>query len=184
MKTLMSIRLLISACLLIVVNQGCNKKSELGETTFSGSLKSGALVYLDPQYTGVKNGTMAQPFNSWADVNWTDGLTCLIKAGSVLNVNYSLRPTTNRVTIGSYGTGNRPHIISSVPNGQKVLDLGGLTDVTIQDLEIESTNNAQSCIHLFNNVRGRVINCNVHGSEWGIRNVDRKSTRLNSSHAN
>ena len=169
MKTIISIRLLISACLLILVYQGCNKKSELAETTFSGSLKSGTLVYLDPQYTGVKNGTMAQPFNSWADIVWHDGLTCLIKAGSTFNVISDLKVTGNQTTIGSYGTGARPHIVSTAVH---VFDLGGLTDVTIQDLEIESTNNAQSCIHLFNNVRGRVINCKVHGSEWGIRNVN------------
>ena len=25
-------------------------------------------VYIDPQYTGTKNGTITQPYNSWADL--------------------------------------------------------------------------------------------------------------------
>lgn len=129
-------------------------------------------VYIDPDYIGVKKGTIEQPFNSWKDVLWKDGLTCLFKAGSTIKVNYHFFPSGNKITIGSYGTGDKPHIISSVPSGQKVFDLAHLTDVTIQDLEIESTNYATACICLMYAVRGKVINCKVHGAEWGIRNLN------------
>ena len=128
-------------------------------------------VYIDPQYTGTKNGTITQPYNSWADLTWKAGYTYLFKCGSTYTTSTSLRPGASSITIGSYGTGARPIISSSIDNGSKVFDLGSLKDVTIRDLEVISTNNAQTCFHFFNSVRGSVINCKIHGSEWGIRNV-------------
>jgi hypothetical protein len=165
--------LLIVFGLLMTIISGCekNETSQPSETSDT-SLKATALntVYIDPGYTGTKTGTLAQPFSSWTSVVWKDGLTCLIKAGSVITVNYNLRPTANHVTIGSYGTGNRPHIISTLSGG-KILDVASLTDVTVQDLELESTNSALTCLNFMYNVRGKVINCKLHGATWGIRNL-------------
>jgi hypothetical protein len=151
---------------------GCQKSEiEKPVNSISNTEKSATnTVYIDPSYTGVKAGTIAQPYTSWTDVVWTDGLTCLIKAGSVLNVAYNLRVSANNTTVGAYGTGDRPHIISSVSGG-KVLDVAALTDVTVQDLEIESASSGLTGLHFMNNVRGKVINCKIHGATWGIRNI-------------
>jgi Bacterial Ig domain len=173
--------LLLCVCGLIVTISGCKKDESdnpslpVNTTTQTTKAATMALtantVYIDPQYTGTKSGTQAQPYNSWADITWKAGYTYLFKCGSTYTTSTSLRPGASSITIGSYGTGARPIISSSVGNGSKVFDLGSLKDMTIQDLEVISTNNAQSCFHFINSVRGSVINCKIHGSEWGIRNV-------------
>jgi hypothetical protein len=129
------------------------------------------IIYIDPGYYDVKEGTILKPFNSWDDIQWKEGYTYLFKRGSTLQVNFKMRPNANNITIGAYGLGARPIIKSSVPNSEKVLDLGSLKNVIIKDLEIESTNNAQSCLHFFNSTGGTIINCKIHGGEWGVRNV-------------
>jgi hypothetical protein len=127
-------------------------------------------VYIDPQYTGTKNGSIAQPYNSWADLTWKAGYTYLFKCGSVYNTSTSLRATANNIKIGSYGTGNRPKISSSVSGG-KVFDFGSLSNVIVSDLEVESTNNAQTCFHFITGGPATLINCVIHGAEWGVRNI-------------
>jgi hypothetical protein len=128
-------------------------------------------VYIDPTYSGTKKGTVDQPYTSFSDVSWVDGGAYLLKRGTVYRTSSRIRPNANNITIGAYGTGNRPLISSSVSN-DKVVDLGALRNVTVQDLEIESTNHAVTCFHFFNSVNGTLINCKVHGSTWGIRNVN------------
>jgi hypothetical protein len=145
----------------------------LSNTTIqSDVVKPSNTFYIDPQYSGPKNGTINQPYNSWKDITWKNGYSYLFKAGSTLEVSYPLRPGANNVTIGSYGNGNKPHIKSSVPNGQKVLDLARLANIVVKDLDVESTNNATTCISFMNSNNATVMNCSFHGAEWGMRNIN------------
>jgi len=70
-------------------------------------------VYINPDYTGTKNGTYSHPFNSWDEIYLQDNTVYLQKRGttaqggiSILNKNY--------VKIGAYGEGTNP-ILTNVP---------------------------------------------------------------------
>jgi hypothetical protein len=141
---------------------------------FTGILTfgQGQTVYIDQHYRGIKKGTISQPFNSWKDLVWKEGYTYLFKCGSVFDVNYRLRPGANRITIGAYGIGERPLFRSSVQSGEKVIDLAHYKDMVVRDIEVESTNNALTCLSFMFNKGGEVINCKLHGAEWGIRNIN------------
>jgi hypothetical protein len=96
----------------------------------------------------------------------------LLKRGTTFDVKYKLWIQANDVTLGAYGTGDRPIIRSAVDNSDKVLDMGNMSDITIRDLEIFSTANAAAIINFMYNVRCAVINCKIHDGEWGIRNLN------------
>ncbi len=131
---------------------------------------SAQTIYIDPTNVNdpSENGSELHPFDSWDDVTWTQGSTYLQKAGTVFLTSGRLRPASN-VKIGAYGTGAHPVFRSTGGDGTKILDLGGLKDVTIDGIEIESTNNATSCIHIFNSSNITLLNMKIHGAQWGIR---------------
>jgi hypothetical protein len=131
------------------------------------SLVTQAQVYIDPSALVNGTGTKASPLNNLP--TFSAG-TYLVKCGTTLNTSTSIRGASN-IKISYYGTGAKPKIISSVPNGSKVLDLGSCKNSVIDSLEIISTNNASSCIHFITGGGNTVSNCTIHGSEWGIRNV-------------
>ena len=79
------------------------------------------VIYIDPEYTGINKGTLAQPLNSWNAIQWKDGYSYLLKRGSTIKVDYKLRPGASNITIGAYGEGKKPLIKSSVQNTEKVI---------------------------------------------------------------
>jgi hypothetical protein len=124
-------------CLMVMLGTtlgGC-KKDEISDfqkddsgtqiTTATSMAAVANAVYIDPTYTGTKTGSITQPFTSFSDVKWVDGGVYLLKSGTVYNTSTKIRPNANNITIGSYGTGNRPIIRSSVSN-DKIVDLGSL----------------------------------------------------------
>ena len=66
-------------------------------------------VYIDPsKHTAGENGTKAKPFDSWQDVELTNGNTYLQKAGTTYTSSVQIWVKQHSVKIGSYGTGSRP----------------------------------------------------------------------------
>src|ERR1035437_5947385 len=134
-------------------------------------------IYIDPTTPVNGTGTQASPLNGSTfqaqyGQPWKANATYLFKKGTTLDVKYKLWIQANNITLGAYGTGNRPIIRSAVNNSDKVLDMGNMKDITIRDLEIFSTANSCAIINFMYNVRCAVINCKIHDGEWGIRNMN------------
>lgn len=128
-------------------------------------------IYFDPNYKGQGKGTLQQPFNKWEDIIWKEANSYFIKRGSIIKHGNVLRPTADNIIIGAYGKGNKPKFISTLGTSGRIFDLGGLKNIQIKDIEVESINNAETCFHFFKSTGGALINCKVSGSQWGIRNV-------------
>ena len=74
--------------------------------TFSGFSKT---FYIDPsKHNQTQNGTITYPFDSWQDVSLSNGNTYLQKCGTTYTSSVQIYVNDHSVTIGSYGTGNRP----------------------------------------------------------------------------
>jgi hypothetical protein len=66
-------------------------------------------VYIDPsQHSTGENGTKQHPFDSWTDVSLTNGNVYLQKRGTTYTSPTQIYVNDHSVTIGAYGSGNRP----------------------------------------------------------------------------
>ncbi len=73
---------------------------------FAGFSKT---VYINPSYHGVtQTGTQQYPFDSWQDVALSNGNVYLQKRGTTYTSSTQIYVNDHSVTIGSYGSGNRP----------------------------------------------------------------------------
>lgn len=144
-------------------------------TVFYSTIIFGATIYVDPTYnSSTQNGSITNPYNSWSKVTWTNGNSYLQKRGTTTNITGSITITgRSNITIGAYGTGNRPRIIKTSGNGH-VIDLTTVSNCTVRDLEISSTSNATTGVLIdgygtaisSNNL---IDNCEIHDCEWGVR---------------
>lgn len=74
--------------------------------TFAGFSRT---VYIDPsKHYQDEAGTFIRPFDSWQDCELTNGNVYLQKCGTTYTSSVQIYVTSHSVTIGSYGTGNRP----------------------------------------------------------------------------
>jgi hypothetical protein len=161
-------------------NKNSVEKSQKKESEASYNLDNELLakntIFIDPSYSGTEKGTKEQPFKDFKRVNWKNGISVLVKRGTQMFTGYSIRPDAESIVIGAYGNGNRPIIKSTLTGDQKIIDLGGLSNITVSDLEIVSLNNALTCFHLYDSKNGKLVNCKVSGSQWGIRNLNSSGT--------
>ena len=134
---------------------------------------TGGIVYIDPGYTGEKNGTIDKPFNSTADFTIKSSTAYLVKRGTSINLG-SFDGAVNNVLIGAYGSGEKPVVQFSDPNSSGIRLRGNynvLRDIhLVSKLELGSYgNSAQYCW---------VYNCNLDGRgaidipvvNWGANN--------------
>lgn len=140
---------------------------------FYTSLLFSATVYIDPGYSGTtQNGNIQTPYSSWAQVSFANGNTYLQKRGTTYTTSGKIFVyQKSNITIGAYGSGARPIIISSGGSGTKVVDIGFSQNCTVSDLEIASTGNATTCILIagassYNNT---IDNCILRNCQWGFR---------------
>lgn len=138
------------------------------------SVMAQGTIYIDPSYTGSQqNGSQQYPYTSWNSVAWTNGTTYLQKAGTTFNTSGSLIITSkNNITLGSYGSGNKPKIISSGASTSKVIDITSCYNMIITGLEVASTTGqvtAGIIIDGTGSSNNLIDNCITRDVQWGIR---------------
>ncbi|HLN53778.1 MAG TPA: cadherin domain-containing protein [Lentimicrobium sp.] len=141
---------------------------------FSNQVSAQSTVYIDPTYTGsTQNGSIQYPYNSWASISWTNGTTYLQKAGTTYNTTSTLIITSkNNITLGSYGTGIKPKIISSAASTSKVIDITSCYNMTVTNLEVASTTGQITAAVIIDGTgssNNLIDNCILRDTQWGIR---------------
>ncbi len=131
-------------------------------------------VYIDPSYTGsTQNGTLQNPYKSWSSITWTNGTTYLQKASTTYNTSGSLIITSkNNITLGAYGTGDKPQIISSGGNSSKVIDITSCYNMVITGLEVASTTGQVTAAVIIDGTgssNNLIDDCILRDVQWGIR---------------
>jgi hypothetical protein len=141
-------------------------------------LPSISTVYIDPGNAGdpSEDGSIAHPFDSWADVSWKDGYSYMQKKGTTANEG-KINVYADNVILGAYGEGERP-VINSTANdfAIRVFEKSG---VNIQGLKIVAPE-AISCIYFLgassdNNI---IENCRLEDADNGIRVIEGKIITL------
>lgn len=140
----------------------------------SSFANSQTTVYIDPSYTGTtQNGTIQFPFKSWNSVSWVNGNTYLQKAGTTFNTSTNLLISSkHNITLGAYGTGSRPKIVSSGGNTIKVIDIYSSYNMVVTGLEANSTTGQVTAAIIIDGTgssNNLIDNCNLHDAQWGIR---------------
>ncbi len=144
--------------------------------------------YIDPSTEStINDGTIENPFLSWDDITlqglWQDSATYLQKRGTVCEAEKVVNITASYVTLGAYGTGEKPVIKSLVGVKAKGIQISGsCTSVSIKNLEIYSTNDIV-CAIIIGGIGPHIIDsCILHDCSWGIRvfNTTGKLTVSNS----
>lgn len=133
-------------------------------------------VYIDPNNRNDphKNGSKEHPFSSFDEVTWADGKVYALKRGTSLHSG-SIMLHANDVTLASYGEGKRPSIISTSDFHAVSTDWGDAHNVTIRDIEVYAPDAVSGIIIRNNSTNAKIINCKIHGPQWGIRaltNID------------
>ncbi len=94
--------------------------------------------YIDPGFSGAtRNGSVSSPFNSLTDFQWENGSMYLIKSSTVLPTSGCITIAADNVVLGSYGSGQRPIIQSSVPKDTRTLVIRGAY-VKVMNLDIRA----------------------------------------------
>jgi hypothetical protein len=124
----------------------------------------------DDQY---EDGSIAHPYDSWHDVNWTDDTYYLQKCGTQATES-KINIYASNVTIGSYGEGEKPIILSTATDF--ALRAFEKSNITIQNLNI-TADEAIACIYILgsscdNNI---IENCHLANADNGIRIIDGKT---------
>jgi hypothetical protein len=132
------------------------------------------VVYIDPSYTGsTQNGSISTPYKSWSQVSWTNGKTYLQKAGTTFTTSgYIDLSGRSSITLGSYGEGAKPKIISSGGSTTKVVKITSGSNNTVRDLDLSSSTGQATCAVIIdgtNSSNNVIDNCILRDVQWGIR---------------
>lgn len=124
--------------------------------------------YVDPmsEAEGAPVGSLERPFLSWEQVTFEPGNEYLQRRGTVAHAP-EIR-VSGGVTLGAYGEGDPPRIVSSAAGRQAAIAGWRTSDVTIQDLDI-SAPEAVSLVNFSTSDRITIARCRLHGAHWGIR---------------
>lgn len=132
-------------------------------------------VHIDPTFTGSgQNGSIQTPFSAWSQVSFANGNSYLQKRGTTAYTTSNITITgRNNITIGAYGTGDRPRIIKTTSGGH-VLDLTTVSNCIVRDLDVSATAAVTSAVIIDGygtaiSPNNLIDNCVLHGTEWGVR---------------
>lgn len=141
-----------------------------------------ATFYIDPTSTatGTPNGTITNPYKTWDNIVWVASSSYLQKRGTECIVSMAIKPTVSYITLGAYGTGARPKIKTTAGVKSKGIDFSQ-TSLTVNDLELYSTNDIVCAIILGGTGPFLINNCVLHDFSWGMRvfNITGKLTVSN-----
>jgi len=129
-------------------------------------------IYIDPTNTSSnQNGTISNPYNSWNQVTFTNGNTYLQKRGTTFNTTGGITLTNkSNITLGAYGTGTKPQIISSSASA-RIVRLTSSSNCIIRDLEITSSVGTIGPLAIGidgSSANNLVDSCWLHNCEYGI----------------
>jgi uncharacterized protein YgfB (UPF0149 family) len=131
--------------------------------------------YIDPEFTGqTPNGSIENPYNYWSQVNFASGNSYLQKRGTTAYTTDRILIMQNNITLGAYGTGERPKIIKTT-GGSHVINLAIVSNCTVRDLDVSATADVTTAIIIATNsgpigaANNLIDNCVLHDTEWGIR---------------
>ncbi len=131
-----------------------------------------ATIYIDPTNNyGSQTGTINQPFSSWDAVSIESGNIYLQKSGTTCYINGDIAFSgKSNITLGTYDGTTRAKIVSA-GSGNHIINIGSSSGITVKDLEITTTGDWISAIHINgSSSSGNLIdNCHLHGTEWGVR---------------
>jgi hypothetical protein len=104
-----------------------------------------ATYYIDPTAGPGGDGNIESPFDAWSDVTWAPGNSYLQKRGTTSSAQIQPRcggSVGNYITIGAYGTGNKP-IISGVTGSGIYLGYGSTQKsyIIIENLDVRNSMN-------------------------------------------
>lgn len=128
-----------------------------------------ATIYIDPTFGTGGDGTLANPYNSWASVTWTNGNTYLQKENTIFIGSIIVGAST--VTLGTYLAANGAQTENK--NLQACINANGAQlgvhnnfvkrdDVTINNLRITNCRHASAPIAVYANNSG--------GLRWIVKN--------------
>lgn len=131
------------------------------------------IIYIDPENNDpLEDGTLEHPFNSWADVTWTDGYEYLQKRGTIANEK-SIGIGAGNITLGAYGAGSMPVIQSSASD--HAFNIFEKSNITIQNLNIKAPE-AVSCIYFLGSScdNNTIKHCEFSEALYGLRLIEGK----------
>jgi hypothetical protein len=127
-------------------------------------------IHIDPALGDDQSGdgSKENPYKSFANIKLGQNRVYAIKRSTTLQTGQILL-NADGITIASYGIGKKP-VLHFITDGHAIsTNKNGLKNITIRDIEIKA-GNATSCIKFGDYSKNlKVINCRLHGSEWGIR---------------
>lgn len=152
---------------------------------FYTSLLFSATIYIDPTNTASnQNGTITNPYNSWNQVTLTNGNQYLQKRGTTFTTTSGISLTgRNNITLGAYGTGAKPRIISTSATA-RIIRFTNSTNCTVRDLELTSTVGVLGPIAIGidgSSANNLVDSCLMHNCEYGVNigtNVGMEGNRI------
>lgn len=143
----------------------------------ASGLSAQATFFIDPENVDdpQQDGSIDHPFTSYFDVAQSDGSCYLLKQGTILEIKHTFSITHNNISFGAYGTGDRPHIIYS--GDGNVFEANDRKDIRFFSLNIEAPG-AISCLNFSGEdcYNIKIVDCRLHGSQWGIRATGNFST--------
>ncbi len=127
-------------------------------------------IHIDPANTDDpgRDGSIDHPFISFEEVTWENNQVYALKRGTTLHTG-TVMIFADSVTLASYGEGERPVINSSSDLHAVSTAWEGSHNITIRDIEVYAPEASSCVIFRTNSTNGKVINCKLHGAEWGLR---------------
>jgi hypothetical protein len=136
---------------------------------FYTTLLFSATIYIDPSSNNSNpNGSMSNPYKSWAGVNFVNGNSYVQKRGTTYtSSSYIYINGRNNITIGSYGTGSLPKF--SYTGSGHAFRLENSSSCIIEDFDVNGNTNAVSLVYVSgtsgNYASNNIIrNCNLYNA--------------------
>lgn len=139
---------------------------------FYTSLLFSATIYIDPTNTASnQNGSITNPYSSWNQFTLTNGNIYLQKRGTTYTTAGGISLTAkNGITLGAYGSGAKPKIISTSATA-RIIRFSNSTNCVVRDFEITSTVGVLGPIAVGidgSSANNLVDSCLLHNCEYGV----------------
>jgi parallel beta-helix repeat protein len=154
----------------MVTDNGTPSKSASANVAITQKAKSGT-VYIDPTNINdpEEDGSIEHPYDSWNDVKWIVGNKYLQKKSTTTNME-RITVSANAVTLGAYGEGDLPEIVSN--SKDFVFAFYEKSNVVISELNLKNESGVSLIYFLGSSTNNIVERCKLEGSNYGVKIVD------------